>query len=232
MTCKDRVEEFLMSQTFKDNIYVELTHRHLISSGYQWKMFCKPNYERNAFVLSIYIAKQTKIEVDLEFAAINEIFTMPASDFMLRQYVYDKVLKELDVARRNEDLYNQVIKNSKYGYHDDAVNAARYFYEIVNNIKEETTMNKTQNEIEFENFANERRAQADASVQAYKDKVENEIETKRQECLEADKKERAYQAAAQYRYFFDGLLAAGFDENQAMAILLEKCQVTKLEMRG
>ena len=93
-------------------------------------------------------------------------------------------------------------------------------------------MHKSQNEIEFENFANERRVQADASVQAYKVKVENEIETKRQECLEADKKERAYQAAAQYRYFFDGLIAPGFDENPAMAILLEKCEVTKFEMRG
>jgi len=227
-----RVEEFLMSQTFKDNIYVELTHRHLISDGYQWKMFCKPNYERNAFVLSIYIAKQTKIEVDLEFAAINEIFTMPASDFELRNYVYGKVLKELDAARHNEDLYNQIIKNSKYGYHDDAVDAARYFYEIVNNIKEENKMAKTQNEIEFENFAKERQAQAEASLQAYKTKVENEIEAKRQEYLEADKKDSAYQAANQYRYFYDGLIAAGFNENQAMAILLEKCEVTRLNMKG
>lgn len=191
MTCKDRVEEFLMSQTFKDNVYAELMHRNLISDGYQWKMFCKPNYERNAFILSIYIAKQTKIEVDLEFAAINEIFTMPASDFELRNYVYQKVLKELDAARRNEDLCN------KYGHHDDALDSARYFYEIVN-------MAKTQNEIEFENFAKERQAQ----------------------------KDQAYQVANRYRYFYDGLIAAGFDENQAMAILLEKCEVTRFDMKG
>ena len=226
MTCRDRVDEFLMSQTFKDNVYAELTHRNLISDGYQWKMFCKPNYERNAFVLSIYIAKQTKIEVDLEFAAINEIFTMPASDFQLKHYVYQKVLKELDTASRNEDLCN------KYGHHDDAVDAARYFYEIVNNIKEENKMAKTQNEIEFENFAKERQAQAEASLRAYKTKVENEIEAKRLECLEADKKDQAYQVANQYRYFYDGLIAAGFDENQAMAILLEKCEVTRFDMNG
>ena len=210
MTCKDRVEGFLMSQTFKDNVYAELMHRNLISDGYQWKMFCKLNYERNAFVLSIYIAKQTKIEVDLEFTAINEIFTMPASDFELRNYVYQKVLKELDAASRS----------------------ARHFYEIVNKIKEENKMAKTQNEIEFENFAKERQAQAEASLQAYKTKVENEIEAKRLECLEADKKDQAYQVANRYRYFYDGLIAAGFDENQAMAILLEKCEVTRFDMKG
>lgn len=231
MTCKDRVEEVLMSQTFKNNVYAELMHRNLISDGYQWKMFCKPNYERNAFVLSIYIAKQTKIEIDLEFAAINEIFTMPASDFELKHYVYQKVLKELDIARRNEDFCN------KYGHHDDMVDAARYAFELMTtysneNIKEENKMAKTQNEIEFENFAKERQAQAEASLQAYKTKVENEIEAKRLECLEADKKDRAYQAANQYRYFFDGLIAAGFDENQAMAILLEKCEVTRFDMKG
>lgn len=225
MTCKDRVEKFLMSQTFKDNVYAELMHRNLISDGYQWKMFCKLNYERNAFVLSIYIAKQTKIEVDLEFAAINEIFAMPASDFELRYYVYQKVLKELDVARRNEDLCN------KYGHRDDAIDATRYFYEIVNKIKEENKMAKTQNEIEFENFAKERQAQAEASLQAYKTKVENEIEAKRLECLEADKKDQTYQVANRYRYFYDGLIAAGFDENQAMAILLEKCEVTRFDMK-
>ena len=207
----ENVEKFLQSQTFKDNVYAELMHRNLISDGYQWKMFCKLNHEREAMVISIYIAKQTKIEVDLEFD------TLFGDDYEIRQYIYRKVIKELDKACKK--ACNQI-------------DAARYFYEIVNNIEEETTMHKTQNEIEFENFANERRAQADASVQAYKDKVENEIEAKRQECQEADRKERAYLAAAQYRYFFDGLLAAGFDENQAMAILLEKCQVTKLEMRG
>ena len=226
MTCKDRVEEFLMSQTFKDNVYAELMRRNLISDGYQWKMFCKLNYERNAFVLSIYIAKQTKIEIDLEFAAINEIFTMPASDFELKHYVYQKVLKEFDAARRNEDFCN------KYEHHDDALDSARYFYEIVNKIKEENKMAKTQNEIEFENFAKERQAQAEASLQAYKTKVENEIEAKRLECLEADKKDQAYQVANRYRYFYDGLIAAGFDENQAMAILLEKCEVTRFDMKG
>lgn len=217
-------------------------------------MFWKPNYERNAMVISIYIAKQTKIEVNLEFDAINETFTMPASDFELQHYVYQKVIKELDAARRNEDLYiygqvlkeldiahrnedlcNQVIKNSKYGQsllRDDAVDAARYFYEVVNNIKEENKMAKTQNEIEFENFAKERQAQAEASLQAYKAKVENEIEAKRLECLEADKRDQAYQVANRYRYFFDGLIAAGFDENQAMAILLEKCEVTRFDMKG
>ena len=186
MTCEDRVKEFLMSQSFKDNVYVELTHRHLISDGYQWKMFCKSNYERNAFVLSIYIAKQTKIEVDLEFAAINEIFAMPASDFELRDYVYKKVLKELDTARRNEDLYDRLIKNSKYGYHDDMADAATYYAAIMTtysneNIKEENKMAKTQNEIEFENFDKERQAQAAASLQAYKTKVENENAAKRRE---------------------------------------------------
>lgn len=200
------LDTFLQTQTFKDNVYAELMHRNLISDGYQWKMFCKSNYERNAMVISIYIAKQTKIEVYLDFYALENLSDYPE---LLKKHVYEQILQKLDYEQTIDAL-------KKYN----------------NNIKEETTMHKTQNEIEFENFANERRAQADASVQAYKDKVENEIETKRQECLEADKKERAYQAAAQYRYFFDGLLAAGFDENQAMAILLEKCQVTKIEMRG
>ena len=181
-------------------------HRNLISDGYQWKMFCKPNYERNAMIVSIYIAKQTKIEVYLDFYALEKLSDYPG---LLEKYAYEQILKQLDYEQTIDAL-------KKYN----------------NNIEEETTMHKTQNEIEFENFANERRAQADASVQAYKDKVENEIEAKRQECQEADRKERAYLAAAQYRYFFDGLIAAGFDENQAMAILLEKCQVTKLEMRG
>lgn len=228
------MERVFQSQTLTDRVYAELMRRNLISDGYQWKMFCKPNYERDAMVISIYIAKQTKIEVDIEFRAIAEAASMPSGKYELERYVLAMIIKELDIARHNEDLCN------KYRHRDDMLDAYRHAFELMakysvettNNIKEETTMHKTQNEIEFENFANERRAQADASVQAYKDKVENEIETKRQECLEADKKERAYQAAAQYRYFFDGLLAAGFDENQAMAILLEKCQVTKLEMRG
>lgn len=96
----------------------------------------------------------------------------------------------------------------------------------------EFQMAKTQNEIEFENFAKERQAQAEASLQAYKTKVENEIEAKRQECLEADKRDQAYQVANRYRYFYDGLIAAGFDENQAMAILLEKCEVSRFDMKG
>lgn len=225
------MERVFQSQTLTDRVYSELMHRNLISDGYQWKMFCKPNYERNAMVISIYIAKQTKIEVDIKFAAISEAASMISGKYELERYVIDKIIEELDIARQCEDLCN------KYGRRDDMLDAARYAFELMTketmkNIKEETTMHKTQNEIEFENFANERRAQADASVQAYKDKVENEIETKRQECLEADKKERAYQAAAQYRYFFDGLIAAGFDKDQAMAILLEKFQVTKFEMKG
>lgn len=219
MTYKD-VDKFLQSQTFKDNVYAELMHRNLIADGYQWKMFCKPNYVQNTIVISIYIAKQTKIEIDLEFAAINAIFGMPASDFELEHYVYQKVLKELDAARRNEDFCN------KYGHY------AFYAFETMNNIEEENKMAKTQNEIEFENFAKERQAQAEASLQAYKTKVENEIEAKRLECLEADRKDRAYQAANQYRYFYDGLVAAGFDENQAMAILLEKCEVSKFDLKG
>ena len=199
MACFPDLERVLQTQTFKDNVYAELMHRNLISDGYQWKMFCNPNYERDAMVISIYIAKQTKIEVYLDFYALEKLSDFP---ILLEKHVYEQTIEALKKYNNNN-----------------------------NNIEEETTMNKTQNEIEFENFANERRAQADASVQAYKDKVENEIEAKRQECQEADRKERAYLAAAQYRYFFDGLLAAGFDENQAMAILLEKCQVTKLEMR-
>lgn len=238
-----KMERVFQSQTLTDRVYSELMRRNLISDGYQWKMFCKPNYERNAMAISIYIAKQTKIEVDIKFAAISEAASMISGKYELERYVIDKIIEELDIARQCEDLCN------KYGRHDDMLDAARYAFERMakeaisftmdetgglkmKNIEEETTMHKTQNEIEFENFANERRAQADASVQAYKDKVENEIETKRQKCLEADKKERAYQAAAQYRYFFDGLIAAGFDKDQAMAILLEKCQVTKFEMKG
>jgi hypothetical protein len=238
------MERVFQSQTLTDRVYAELMRRNLISDGYQWKMFCKPNYERNAMVISIYIAKQTKIEVNIEFAAISEAASMVSGKYELERYVLDKIIEELDIARQCEDLCN------KYRRRDDScIDAARYAFERMakeafrftmdetgklkmNNIEEETTMHKTQNEIEFENFANERRAQADASVQAYKVKVENEIETKRQECLEADKKDQAYQAAAQYRYFFDGLIAAGFDKDQAMAILLEKCQVTKFEMKG
>lgn len=235
-------ENFFQSQSLQDYVYSELMHRNLISDGYQWKMFCKPNYEQKAMVISIYIAKQTKIEVNIDFAAIAEAESMVGGKYELERYVRKKIIDELDIARQCEDLCN------KYRRHDDMLDAARYAFERMakeafiftmdetgklkmKNIEEETTMHKTQNEIEFENFANERRAQADASVQAYKVKVENEIETKRQECLEADKKERAYQAAAQYRYFFDGLIAAGFDKDQAMAILLEKCQVTKIELK-
>lgn len=226
MAVFEDVERFLQTQAFKDNVYDELMHRNLISDGYQWKMFHKINYERNVIVISIYIAKQTKIEVDLKFDALKEAYLMPARYFEIQSYILMRVQKELDAARRNEDLCN------KYGHHDDAVDAARYFYEIVNNIKEENKMAKTQNEIEFENFAKERQAQAEASLQAYKTKVENEIEAKRLECLEADKKDQAYQVANRYRYFYDGLIAAGFDENQAMAILLEKCEVTRFDMKG
>lgn len=202
------INTFLETQTFKDNVYADVMNRGLLTEGYQFKIFCKPAYEKEAITISIYIGKQNKILVDIY---LRDIINNPN----FRSYIHHQINKRLDeVCHPAYELTMEALKSYN------------------NNIKEETTMHKTQNEIEFENFANERRAQADASVQAYKDKVENEIETKRQECLEADKKERAYQAAAQYRYFFDGLLAAGFDENQAMAILLEKCQVTKIEMRG
>ena len=60
LACFPDLERVLQTQTFKDNVYAELMHRNLISDGYQWKMFCNPHYERDAMVISIYIAKQTK----------------------------------------------------------------------------------------------------------------------------------------------------------------------------
>lgn len=180
--------------------------------------------------VSYYIGG-TKIEVYIKFAAIAEAASMIGGKYELERYILAEIIAELDTARRNKDLCN------KYGHHDDMLDAARYAFEIMaketmKNIKEENKMAKTQNEIEFENFAKERQAQAEASLQAYKTKVENKIEAKRLECLEADKKDQAYQVANRYRYFYDGLIAAGFDENQAMAILLEKCEVTRFDVKG
>lgn len=93
-----------------------------------------------------------------------------------------------------------------------------------NNIteKENEEMSKSIQEIEFEKFEAIKKAEAAAENEKYNADIAKEIEEKRQEYLEDQKKANARDDANSYWYFYSGLIEAGFNENQAMQILLAK----------
>ena len=97
-----------------------------------------------------------------------------------------------------------------------------YTKENTTNIKEEENMKKSQQEIDFEQFETQRRADVDAKIAKYKTEMEKDIEEERCRLLEEQRKAEAEKDAAGYWYFYTGLINAGFNEDQAMQILLAK----------
>lgn len=192
--------DFLDSQDFKNNVCAFVKHKGLLADNYQFKLFYKHIPAMQVILISIYVAKQTKIEV-----TINLNYLGRGIDF--RHYVYEKIEAEINIARNNDDFYNKTLKA---------------LMEYNQNNMEENNMSKTINDTEFENFVKETEAKADASIAAYQAKVAQEIENKRKECEEANKKDKAQAEANELRYFYDGLIHAGFTEEEALSILLKR----------
>lgn len=97
-----------------------------------------------------------------------------------------------------------------------------YIKKNTTNIKEEENMKKSQQEIEFEQFEAQKRADADAEIAKYKSDIEKDIEEERCRLLEEQRRVEAEKDAAGYWYFYTGLINSGFNEEQAMQILLAK----------
>ena len=197
--------DFLGSQGFKNSICTLVKNEGLLADNYQFKLFYEHIYEMQVILISIYIAKQTKIEVPINLNELEKWCTFRGVDF--RNYVYDKIEEEIDATKKNDDFYNKTLKA---------------LMDYNQNNMEENNMSKTINDTEFENFVKETEAKADASIAAYQAKIAQEIENKRKECEEANKKDKAQAEANDLRYFYDGLINAGFTESEAMSILLKR----------
>ena len=192
--------DFLDSQGFKNTVCACVKKNGLLDNNYQLKLFNKHIPDAQVIIISIYVAKQTRIEVRINLNDLGK-----GIDF--RNYVYKRIEEEINIARNNNDFYNKTLKT---------------LMEYNQNNTEENSMNKTINDTEFENFVKETEAKADASIAELQAKASKEIENKRKECEEANKKDKAQAEANELRYFYDGLIKAGFTKSEAMSILLKR----------
>lgn len=177
----------------------------IIAPGYEAKVYWNNNAKTNfSTQICIYIDKQKCIKLppitNLNDACADGIIKM-ARD-ALEAY-------EGSMDTKNSSFYEALAKLTK---------ANDYKYELTK--ENEIMSKKSAQEIEFEQFEAQKRAEADAEVAAYKANIDEEIEDKRRELREEQRQADANDKAAEFWYFYSGLLNNGFTEEQAMQILL------------
>ncbi len=189
---------FLETQTFKDHVYAEAMRRELISDGYQFKLFQKLSFERNAIVLSIYIAKQKKIEVFLDLTKLGR-----GIDF--RAYTYRRVIEELDIARRNEDFYKRTMET------------VETYCSINQNIEEENTNMDDILKAEIEKITANYNLQMSALVAEREREIADCKKAYERTKIIEDQNEAAFRQKAK----MDALVTAGFTEQQAFEMIMK-----------
>lgn len=176
----------------------------IIAPGYEAKVYWNNNAKTKFLTqICIYIDKQKCIKlplIDTNNVCCDEIIRM-ARDF-LEAY-------EGSLNSKSEDFTNFI----------NICLANKYKYELTKE-NEIIMSKKSAQEIEFEQFEAQKRAEADAEVAAYKANIDEEIEDKRRELREEQRQADANDKAAEFWYFYSGLLNNGFSEEQAMQILL------------
>jgi len=170
----------------------------IIAPGYEAKVYWNNNAKTKFLTqICIYIDKQKCIKLppitNLDDAYPDGIIRM-ARDAM-EAY-------EGSMDKENSDFYEAFTK----------------LYRLKK--ENENMTKKSSQEIEFEQFEAQKRAEADAEVAAYKANIDEEIEEKRRELREEQRQADANDKAAEFWYFYSGLLNNGFTEEQAMQILL------------
>lgn len=171
-------------------------------NNYKLKVYGRYFPENSKLVVSIYYAKQTCVK-----AAIT--------NFICQSYRY--CLSEII-----DQIENQLYSEYEYGCNSKEKIPIS---DIISNclLEEEPIMTKkSKQEIEYEQFATNKEAELKVRTQEIQHEIDSQIEQKRLECQEDMKRQQQYEIAANYWYFYQGLMEAGFNEDQAMKILLNK----------
>lgn len=178
----------------------------IIAPGYEAKVYWNNNAKTNFLTqICICIDKQKCVKLppitNLDDACADGIIKMARDALEAYERTQDT---------KNSDFYETLAKLTK---------ANDYKYELTKE-NELIMSKKSAQEIEFEQFEAKKRAEADAEVAACKANIDKEIEEKRRELREEQRQADANDKAAEFWYFYSGLLNMGFTEEQAMQILL------------
>lgn len=179
---------------------------NIIAPGYEAKVYWNKNGHTGYLTeICIYISKRKCIKLPLIDA--NNVLSC---DEVIRMARDTLEAYEGSMDPKNSDFYEALAKLTK---------ANDYKYELTKE-NEIIMSKKSAQEIEFEQFEAQKRAEADAEVAEFKAGIDKEIEDKRRELREEQRQSDANDKAAEFWYFYSGLLNNGFTEEQAMQILL------------
>lgn len=178
----------------------------IIAPGYEAKVYWNNNAKTNfSTQICIYIDKQKCIKLP-PISNINEA----CADGIIKMARDALEAYEGSMDTKNSSFYEALAKLTK---------TSDYKYELTKE-NEIIMSKKSAQEIEFEQFEVQKRAEADAEVAEFKAGIDKEIENKRRELREEQRQADANDKAAEFWYFYSGLLNNGFSEEQAMQILL------------
>lgn len=175
----------------------------IIAPGYEAKVYWNKNGNTGYWIeICIYIDKRKCIKLPL--IDPNNV-------------IYDEVIR---MARDALEAYEGSLNSKSEDFTNfmNIVLANKYKYEQTK--ENDIMIKKSTQEIEFEQFEAQKRADADSEIAEFKAGIDKEIEEKRIELREEQRKADANDKAAEFWYFYSGLLGNGFTEEQAMQILL------------